>query len=77
MTDGFVVVWRAAEGAAVQTFAHPDKTPRVFTDADAPEAADASWVEEDVLAVLLENREAFHPKRVRVDTANTLLGWSV
>lgn len=77
MTE-YVVVWRAAEGAAVQTFAHPDKSPRVFTDPAAPEAEGADAVDDDgVLAVLLENREEFHPKRIPVQAARDLLGWSV
>lgn len=78
MTQEFVVVWRSKEGAAVQTYAHPDKSPRVFTDDDAaPEAEGAQWVDQDTLGVLLANHEAFHPKRVDRATASTLLGWSV
>lgn len=77
MNEEFVVVWRAVEGAAVQTFAHPDKKPRVFKDTAAPEAADAPWVDEKGLGALLEKRETFEPKRVGKSTAKELLGWSV
>jgi hypothetical protein len=75
--DKFIIVWRPAEGAAVQTYAELDKSPRVFTSVESPEASAADEVDLDTLAVLLENREEFHPKRVKVAAARSLLGWNV
>lgn len=72
----FVVVWRAAEGAAVNTFAHADKRPRVFED-DATEAQGVHEVDADALTALLAAREPFDPKRVDTKVASTLLGWEV
>lgn len=75
--SSFVVVWRSAEGAAVQTYAHDDKTPRTFTDGDAPETHDVPAVKRDAFVKLLENREAFEPVRVESSAVQDLLGWAV
>lgn len=77
MSADFVIVWRAVEGAAVQTYANTDKTPRVFSDASASEAEGVDAVDESGLVALLEERAAFEPKRVDRDVAKTLLGWTV
>lgn len=77
MNEKFVVVWRAVDGAAVQTYAQPDKTPQVFSDGETPETARAEEVGQAQLTALLENREAFQHKRVPVALARKLLGWDV
>lgn len=73
----FVVVWRDADGAAVQTFAHDDKSPRVFDTTDAPEVQNAGTAGATKLAGLLEAKDAFEPVRVDVAVARDVLGWTV
>jgi len=72
-----VVVWRMSEGAAVQTYGLTGKTPRVFSDASAPELQDAAPVTKDELLELLESHLPFDPRRVDVRVATSLLGWDV
>jgi hypothetical protein len=76
-TGEFVVVWRAVEGSAVQTYANEDKSPKVFEDPAVPEAAQAEWVDADAFSALLANREAFLPKCVTRLVAHEYLGWEV
>lgn len=77
MSESFVVVWRAIEGAAVQTYALSNKSPRPFSDTSSVEAAGAEEVGEAQLTALLESRDAFKPKRVSAQVAKALLGWDV
>lgn len=72
-----VVVWRAAEGAAVQTYAHPDKTPRLFSDASAPELAGVVSTSKVELVSLLESHLPFDKRKVDARTAASELGWDV
>lgn len=72
-----VVVWRAADGGAVQTYANADRSPRVFSDTSAPELAGASTVTKDELTSLLETHAPFEPRRVDTRTVTSLLGWDV
>lgn len=74
----FIVVWRERDGAAVQTFANPDRSPRVFDEGlepsqHTPEATAVS----DELVLLLSSREAFEPRRVTLLDAEKLLGWDI
>ena len=77
MSEEFVIVWRHVEGAALQTYANPDKTPRVFDNAGATEAEGALWVDADALTVLLEQRDPFANVLVDRQSARDLLGWAV
>ena len=77
MIEEFVVVWRASEGAALQTYANPDKTPRVFNDAGAVEARDVLWADADALTLLLQQRDPFDKCLVGKNDARELLGWTV
>lgn len=73
----FVIVWRDADGAAVQAYAHEDKTPRVFDSPDAHEAQDVPSANAVKLTELLEAQDTFEHVRVDVQTARDILGWTV
>ena len=72
-----VVVWRASEGAAVQTFANPDKSPLVISEASAPELEGAVAATKDELTALLESHQPFEKRKVDTRVATSILGWDV
>lgn len=74
----FIVVWRDRDGSAVQTFAEPDRSPRIFDEALEPSELAPNHVAVSAeLAMLLASREAFEPCRVSLSDAEHLLGWAL